>query len=67
MYIRNPLFTKGTQEDSHEVLRCMFDALKDEEIQVRILTSAIRNTCKLIPYIYLCIMHQTLSNVQFNF
>ena len=32
--IRNLRFTRGTQEDSHEALRCIFDALKDEEIQV---------------------------------
>ena len=32
--VRNSRFTKGRQEDSHEALRCIFDALKEEEIQV---------------------------------
>ena len=32
--IRNERFTKRRQEDSHEVLRCIFDALRDEELQV---------------------------------
>ena len=35
--IRNSRFTRGTQEDSHEALRCIFNALKEEEIQVRYL------------------------------
>ena len=38
--IRNSQFTRGTQEDSHEALRCIFHALKEEEIQVHMLFSA---------------------------
>ena len=34
LYFRNPRFARGRQEDSHEALKCIFDALKDEEIQV---------------------------------
>ena len=59
MCIRNPRFTRGTQEDSHEALRCMFDALKTEEIQVRILIDVIRKSCKLVAYIHL-IMYYAL-------
>ena len=33
-FIRNPRFVQGTQEDSHEALRCLFDAIKNEEIEV---------------------------------
>ena len=36
MYLRNSRFVKGTQEDSHEAMRCIFDAIKNEEIEVRI-------------------------------
>ena len=32
--IRNPRFTREKAEDSHEALRWIFDALKEEEIQV---------------------------------
>ena len=35
MYLRNSRFVQGTQEDSHEALRCIFDAIKNEEIEVR--------------------------------
>ena len=34
MYLRNSRFVQGTQEDSHEALRCIFDAIKNEEIDV---------------------------------
>ena len=33
-YLRNPRFVQRTQEDSHEALRCLFDAIKNEEIEV---------------------------------
>lgn len=36
MYLRNSRFVKGTQEDSHEAMRCIFDAIKNEEIEVHI-------------------------------
>ena len=36
MCLRNSRFVKGTQEDSHEAMRCIFDAIKNEEIEVRI-------------------------------
>ena len=31
---RNSRFGHGTQEDSHEVLRCLLSALRDEELDV---------------------------------
>ena len=36
VYIRNPRFGRGTEEDSHEALRCLLDGLKMEEIDVSI-------------------------------
>ena len=57
MCIRNQRFTRETQEDSHEVLRCMFDALKTEEIQVCILIDVIRKSCKLVAYMHLIMYH----------
>ena len=34
LYLRNSRFVRGTQEDSHEALRCLFDAVKNEEVEV---------------------------------
>ena len=31
---RNPRFRKRTQEDSHEVLRCLLTEMKNEELEV---------------------------------
>ena len=45
MYNRNSRFIRGTQEDSHEALRCLFDALKDEEIQVQYTIFIAKRMC----------------------
>ena len=34
IYFRNKRFGRGTEEDSHEALRCVLSALRQEEIKV---------------------------------
>ena len=34
VYFRNKRFGRGTEEDSHEALRCVLSALRQEEIKV---------------------------------
>ena len=46
LYLRNPRFVQKSQEDSHEALRCMLDAIKNEEIDVRMYG------CMRIHYFY---------------
>ena len=41
MHIRNSRFGRGTQEDSHEALRCLLFSLRQEEIKVRTLCDQI--------------------------
>ena len=55
MHFRNSRFGRGTQEDSHEALRCLLFALRQEEIKVRMYLSYCNTTmcnCYLHTYIY---------------
>jgi len=50
--LRNGRFGRGTQEDSHEVMRALLSALREEEIEVHIKDYPISLFVAIQLYIY---------------